>query len=188
MRIVAFAFLAGCSFRSPSAGAGDAPAPGDGQALDGAPLDAQISFIIQAEDATRTGVPAGTAWMVATAPSGFTGAGVMTLQPDAPAVCVDPLTELCASLEFDVMIAEARPYHVFARMYASNGAEDSLLYALGDEGATIVDTNENQPAWRWGGNLVRSLAPGLHTLRIWSRESTLHLDAVALMPSNVPPP
>jgi hypothetical protein len=189
MRLVVFALVAGCSFRSPSSGPGPEDGPVSDAPIDAsAPLDAQISFVIQAEDATRTDVPVGTAWVTAMTPRGFTGTGVMTLRPDAPAVCLNPLLDLCASLEFDVTIVEARTYHFFVRMYASAGDEDSLHYAIDDAAAVIVDTDEVDPAWRWRGSASAALAPGLHTLHIWARESTLHLDAVALMPSSVPPP
>jgi hypothetical protein len=178
MRLAVFPLLAGCSFGSPSGGSGDTAVP----------LDAQISFIVQAEDATRASPVAGTAWVVATTPAGFTGAGVMTLQPDTPAVCLNPIVDLCASLEFDVTIAEPRIYHFFVRMHATRGDEDSLHYAIDNNAPTIVDTDETNPAWRWRGTVSRQLDAGLHTLRIWHRESTLHLDAVALMPSSMPPP
>jgi hypothetical protein len=195
VRIVIFAFaasLAGCSFAAPSSGAKDAPAASDGRVLDAPPdtpppVDAQISFVIEAEEATRRGNAASSTWAISTTPAGYTGAGSMMLQPGMP--CVNPIADLCASLEFDVMIVEARTYHVFARMYASNGSEDSLHYAIDDDAsATVLDTDENQPAWRWERGMARQLAPGLHTLKIWNRDSNLHLDAVALMPSTTPPP
>jgi hypothetical protein len=191
MRSVIAVVLASCSFEPPAAvmdmGSDGGPVL-DGQAGDASTTtDAQISFVIQAEDATRSSAPAGSAWVVATTPLDFTGTGSMTLQPNTVA-CADPLVGTCATLEFDIMIVEERTYHAFARMYASNGSEDSIHWALDDQATRVLDTNETQPAWRWDGSLSLLLAPGLHTLRIWNRNSNLHVDAVALMPANMPPP
>lgn len=125
MRPAVFALLVGCSFGSPRAGVPDGEVV-DAATVDTMTADAQTSFIIQAENATRTKATGGSAWIAEMTPSGFTGTGVMTLQPNAPS-CTNPLVENCANMEFDITILEGRTYYAFVRMYASNGSEDSLF-------------------------------------------------------------
>lgn len=196
MRLVALALLAGCSFGAPDG----SPAMDDARRDDGTPTDTPTdapsdaptggptSFIIQAEAATRKLAPGTSAWIEETTPAGFGGTGVMTLNPAAVPCPTGPLVETCASLEFDVTITEERTYHLFVRMYASNGGEDSLWYAIDGVTPAVRDTNENTPMWRWESSGSSLLAPGVHVLKIWNRDGTMHLDAVALMPTSTPPP
>lgn len=180
-------WMAGCGF---SATVSSETPDIDARATD-AQIDATVvtqgDFVIEAEDATRMTPAPSTTWTEIQTPSGYSGTGLMVLEPNAIG-CDPTVTPTCALLEFDVTISVEGTYYPFVRMFANNGGHDSLWFAIDANPPQVIDTDENNPMWRWHGATERLLGIGPHTLYVWNRDGNLKLDVVALMSADAPPP
>ena len=146
-------------------------------------------FVIEAESATSSTMPAAHQWMAETTIAGYSGASFMQCMPNDGGPCPDStqLATCAASLVYHIDVVTAGTYYFHVRMLAQTTADDSIWYGIdGVPDPTPIDHLEDG-TWRWDTGDSFALAAGPHTLHVWQREGGARVDVVALTPSMSPP-
>ena len=145
------------------------------------------SFIFEAEAFVSETTTATHDWTEVVAIGGYSGTGYMILSPDNSTACGTQatVTTCAASLVYNVPIADARTYYVYARLYASGASHDSVWFGFDGIVDDVIDVMEDS-TWRWTGGKAVALAAGMHTLHVWQREGA-RFDVIAVMPTATPP-
>jgi hypothetical protein len=194
VRILLLAALTACSFQH---GAPADPAAADG-AIDAPDLDGEgpapegpqqiVDIIIEAEDYTSNVVRAPFSWTPNAMVIGHSGATYMTLLPDNGTPCTAAVETTCSELQYSISIVQTATYHVHARMFATDSANDSVWYGLDGTAVTNAFQPPHDSTWQWVNGPAVTIPAGNHTLSFWYRETGVIVDVVAVTTSATAPP
>jgi hypothetical protein len=157
-------------------GNGDGSVIADAGPDSAVPVDAQTSFVLEAESPSFTTSADGvSSWAVETTLAGYSGTGYVTASPTNGSPCAE-LDVTCGAVStYNFQVTVAGTYRVTLRHHSPNGCCDSVFWALGltsevddfqpDTVATWTDDTSPQDVTLTAGNkslVMRIREPGTH--------------------------
>ncbi|MGH2532197.1 MAG: S8 family serine peptidase [Thermomicrobiales bacterium] len=122
--------------------------------------------------------------------AGYSGAGYLRVRPDSGHYWLSGYATTSPEVRYQVQFSTTGTYYVWARMQASDAADDTMHVGLNGVPlltADKVETDGTGGGFRWSNDTmdrvpatINVTSPGVHTINVWAREDGLRLDQVIL--------
>ena len=146
------------------------------------PLDAQTSFVIEAESSDFTSTADGVhMWTIETTLAGYSGTGYVSALPTTGSPCA--VTDLfCGALStYNFTVAVAGDYRVTIRHYSPNGCCDSVFWSIGLN--VVTEDLDPDVATMWTDDTstsVVNLPAGATSFNLRMREAGARIDQIRI--------